>query len=232
VAVEMEKRAIIVNEEAATCALIEKVLSSAGIESLTVIKSEEAPEVLRHGKFAVAFLDCGKASPDGLELARQMRASASNRLTPIVLISDDQRPGAMARGFEAGASFFVFKPIDKDRLLRLVRATRGAIEDVHRRTRRVPARSKVQITFRGQEIAAETINVSMEGMLIRTPRMLPVGSSVEVRLQLNSSMKPVTGAGSVVRVHGNEEMGIHLGRLTLEDSQRLQEYLLPLVPVA
>jgi DNA-binding response OmpR family regulator len=239
----MEKRAIIVNHEAATCELIEKVLSSAGIESLTVIKSEDATEVLRHGKFAVAFLDCGKASPGGLELARQMRASESNRLTLIVLISDDQRPGAMARGFEAGASFFVFKPIDKDRLLRLVRATRGAIEDVHRRTRRVPARSKVQITFRGKEIVAETINVSMEGivaetinvsmegMLIRTPRMLPVGSSVEVRLQLNSSMKPITGAGSVVRVHGHEEMGIHLGRLTLENSQRLQEYLLPFIPV-
>jgi DNA-binding response OmpR family regulator len=226
----MEKRAIIVDREAATCELIEKVLSSAGIESLTVTKSEEAPEILRHGKFAVAFLDYGKASPDGLALARQMRASGSNRLTPIVLISDDQRPAAMAKGFEAGASFFVYKPIDKDRLLRLVRATRGAIDDVHRRTRRVATKSKVQITFRGQEIVGETINVSMEGILIRAPRTLPVGSSVGVSLHLNQSMKPVVGAGSVVRVHGHEEMGIHLGRLTLEDSQRLQEYLLPLIP--
>jgi len=33
----------------------------------------------------------------------------------------------------------------------------------------------------------------------------------------------------VVRMHGREEMGIHLGRLTLEESQRLQEYLLPLL---
>jgi CheY-like chemotaxis protein len=212
--------------------LIQKVLSSAGIESVTVTKSEEAPEILRHGKFAVAFLDYHMASPDGTALARQMRASGSNRLTPIILISDDQRPAAMARGFEAGASFFVYKPIDKDRLLRLVRATQGAIDDVHRRTRRVPAKSKVQITFRGQEIVGETINVSLEGMLIRTPRTLPVGSSVGVRLQLNQAMKPVTGAGSVVRVHGHEEMGIHLGRLTLEDSQRLQEYLLPLLPGA
>jgi two-component system chemotaxis response regulator CheY len=227
----MEKRAIIVDDEAATCELIEKVLSSAGIVSLTVTKSEEAPEILRHGKFAVAFLDYGMAFPDGPALARQMRASSSNRLTPIVLISDDQRPAAMAEGFEAGASFFVYKPIDKDRLLRLIRATQGAIDDVHRRTRRVAARSKVQLTFRGQEIVGETINVSMEGMLIRTPRTLPVGSSVGVSLHLNQAMKPVVGAGSVVRVHGQEEMGIHLGRLTLEDSQKLQEYLLPLIPL-
>ena len=112
----MEKRAIVVDDEPATCELIEKVLTSAGIESLTVTKSEEAPEILRHGKFAVAFLDYEMAFPDGLTLARQMRASGSNRLTAIVLISHDQRPAEMTKGFEAGASFFVYKPIDKDRL--------------------------------------------------------------------------------------------------------------------
>ncbi|HEY4817993.1 MAG TPA: response regulator [Candidatus Acidoferrum sp.] len=228
----MEKRAIIVDDEAATCELIEKVLTSAGIESTKVTKSEEAPEILRHGKFDVAFLDYEMAFPDGLTLARQMRASGSNRLTPIVLVSDDQRPAAMARGFEAGASFFVYKPIDKERLLRLVRATQGAIDNVLRRTRRVPLKSKVQIKFRGQEIEGETVNVSLEGMLIRTPRMLPIGSSVGVSLQLNQAMTPVVGAGSVVRLHGREEMGIHLGRLTREQSQRLQEYLLPLLPGA
>jgi CheY-like chemotaxis protein len=228
----MDKRAIIVDDEPATCALIEKVLTSAGIESLTVTKSEEAPEVLRRGKFAVAFLDYEMESPDGLTLVRQMRASGSNRLTPIVLISHDQRPAAMARAFEAGASFFVYKPIDKDRLLRLIRVTQSAIEDMHRRTRRVEVRSKVQITFRGQEIEGETVNVSLEGMLVRTSRMLPVGSSVGVSLHLNQAMKPVIATGSVVRLIGHEQMGIHLGRLTLEESQELQEYLLPLLPGA
>jgi hypothetical protein len=88
----------------------------------------------------------------------------------------------------------------------------------------------VNIKFRGQEIEGETINVSLEGMLIRTPRMLPIGSSVDVSLRLSHAMEPVVGAGSVVRLHGHEQMGIHLGRLTLEESQGLQECLLPLLP--
>lgn len=226
----MEKRAIIVDDEAATCELIEKVLSSAGIESLTVTKSEEAPAILRHGRFAVAFLDYHMEFPDGPELARQMRASGSNRRTPIVMISDDQRPAAVSEGFEAGASFFLYKPVDKERLQRLVRATQASIENGLRRTRRVPLKSKVHLRFRGQEIEGETINVSLEGMLIRTPRTLPIGSSVDVALQLNHAMEPIVGAGSVVRLEGHERMGIHLGRLTLEESQKLQEYLLPLLP--
>src|SRR5229473_44948 len=216
----MENRAIIVDDEPAICELIEKVLTSAGIESLTVTKSEEAPEILRHGRFAVAFLDYHMDFPDGRALARQMRASGSNRRTPIVMISDDPRPAAVSEGFEAGASFFLYKPVDKDRLQKLVRATQASIENGLRRTRRVELKSKVQIKFRGQEIEGETVNVSLEGMLIRTPRMLPVGSSVDVSLQLNQAMKPVIGAGSVVRVLGHEQMGIHLGRLTLEESRR------------
>jgi DNA-binding response OmpR family regulator len=52
----MEKRAIIVDDEAATCELIEKVLTSAGIESLTVTKSDQVPGIPRHGRLAVAFL--------------------------------------------------------------------------------------------------------------------------------------------------------------------------------
>ncbi len=156
----MEKRAIIVDDEASTCELIEKVLNSAGIESLTVTNSREAPELLRHGRFAVAFLDHHMEFPDGLELARQMRASGSNRRTPIVFISDDQRPAAVSEGFEAGASFFLYKPVDKERVQRLVQATQTSIENGLRRTRRVAMKSKVDISYRGQKIEAETINVT------------------------------------------------------------------------
>jgi DNA-binding response OmpR family regulator len=226
----MQKRALVVDDERSTCDLIEKVLSSVGIDSLCLTTSSEAPSVLRLGRFAVAFLDYHMAQPDGPELTRQMRDSVYNRLTPVILLSDDQRPNAVSNGFKAGASFFLYKPIDRDRLLRLVRATHGAIEQGQRRTRRVPLKSRVQLQFCGQEFEAETIDVSMEGLLIRTPRIIPLGSSVGVCLYLGKSMSPILGAGSVVRLPGKDQMGIHLGRLSIAESQRLQEFLLPLIP--
>lgn len=228
----MQKRALIVDDDRNTCDLIEKVLTSVGIESLSITKSSEAAGILRHGRFTVAFLDYCMESPDGPELTRQMRDSTYNRMTPIVLISDDQHPQAMSDGFKAGASFFLYKPIDRDRLLRLVRATHGAIEHAHRRTRRVPLRSRVQLQFRGQEIDAETIDVSMEGLLIKSPRIIPIGSSVSVCMHLGQAATPILGSGSVVRLHGHDQMGIHLGRLNISESQRLQEFLLPLIPEA
>src|SRR5260370_2108063 len=143
----MQRRGLVVDDEPVVCEMIGQVLKSAGMEALTLTRSTEAPEIIDEGKFDMVFLDLHMASPDGIELARQMRSSRFNRMTPIVLISDDQRPSALSVGFAAGASFFLYKPIDKSRLLQLVQATQGAIEHDRLRTRRVPLRSKVRLKF-------------------------------------------------------------------------------------
>ena len=225
------KRALIVDDDQATCELIERALTSVGMDSLSVTSSEDVPEILRRARFAVAFLDHHMKSPDGPALARQMRSSGSNRLTPIILISDDKRPAAVSEGFDAGASFFLYKPIDKDRVLRLIRASQSAIDHGMRRTRRVDLKAPIRISFAGQAIEGETLNLSLEGMLVRVPRVLPIGSSVEVQFQTGKMSKPIAAFGSVVRLHGREEMGIHLARLTVDDSQRLQDCLLPLIAI-
>ncbi|HEY6267101.1 MAG TPA: response regulator [Candidatus Acidoferrum sp.] len=87
-----------------------KILKSAGSEAMTLTRSTEAPEMLEEGMFDVVFLDLHMPSPDGIDLACQLRSSRFNRLTPIIMISDDQRPSALSVGFAAGASFFLYKP--------------------------------------------------------------------------------------------------------------------------
>jgi len=227
----MHRRGLIVDDEPLVCELIGKVLNSAGMEALAVTRSTEAPGILEGAKFDVVFLDLHMAFPDGIELARQMRSSRYNRTTPIVLISDDQRPSALSVGFAAGASFFLYKPIDKDRLLKLVRATQGSVEHEQRRTRRVSIQSKVRFLFGKEELEGETINVSMSGLLLLATRIAPVGASLRMNLQFSQQMRPLLAAGSVVRIQRGNQMGIQLDQLTLSDSERLQEFLLPLIPM-
>jgi two-component system chemotaxis response regulator CheY len=226
----MLRRGLIVDDEPLVCQMIAKVLNSAGMEALTLTRSTEAPDILEEGKFDVVFLDLHMPYPDGIELARQMRNSRSNRATPIILISDDQRPSALSVGFAAGATFFLYKPIDKDRLLKLVRATQGVVEQERRRTRRVPLQSKVRVKFGEEEFEGETVDVSMSGLLVRAPRVAPIGSTLRMSLHLSQRMKPIVAAGSVVRILGGNQMGIHLDQLNFKDSDRLQEFLLQTIP--
>ena len=225
----MQRRGLIVDDEPAVCEMLGKVLTSAGMESLTLTRSSEAPGLLSKGKFDIVFLDLHMAAPDGIELARQIRHSRWNRTTPIILISDDQRPSAMSIGFEAGASFFLYKPIDRERLLKLIRATQGAMEYGRRRTRRVALQSKVTLRHGADDLEGETVDVSLSGLLVKAGRTLPTGSPVHVTLDLAPQMRPVVGVGSVVRVLGGNQMGIQLNQLTVAESERLQEFLLPLI---
>ena len=70
----------------------------------------------------------------------------------------------------------------------------------------------------------------MQGLLIHAQKTLPVGSSVDINLHLARSVGTIVASGSVVRVAGTNQMGIHLGRLGMAESQKLQDFLLPLIP--
>lgn len=225
----MQRRALVVDDEPAVCQLIQDVMSAAGMKSLTLTRSAEAAEHLRGEKFDVVLLDLRMPSPDGVEVARQTRDSGFNRMTPIIMISDDQHISAVSEGFGAGASFFLYKPIDKGRLLHLIRAMQGAIENEKRRFRRVDYRAKVRLKSDKGEIHCETIDISLNGMLVRAQQMLPVGTPVEVKLELSQGEKPFVGPGTVVRKVGEGQMGIEFSLGAQSERARLQESLLPLI---
>src|SRR4029077_8447537 len=77
------------------------------------------------------------------ELARQDRASPVNASTVIVMITGEQDRTVMGRAFEAGVEFFLFKPGERNKLLKLIRATEGSIERERRRFTRVRLRCRV-----------------------------------------------------------------------------------------
>jgi CheY-like chemotaxis protein len=225
----MPRRALIVDDDPAVCEFIRGILSGTGVEVLTLTSGLEALVRLRAEKFTVALFDLRMPAPDGAELARLTRDSGINQRTPIILISDDQSPAAVSQAFAAGASFFLYKPIDKGRLLKLIRATQGAIEHERRRFRRVALRSRVHIGHEQQEWEGETVDVSLNGMLVRGPTDLTAGMTVRVNLYLSPEMKPIVGLGSVMRLLNGNEIGIQLNQLTLAESGRLQDFLLPLI---
>ena len=226
----MQRRVLIVDNEPATCELIERTVNVAGMNALVLSNSSQAARVLSGAKFDLVFLNFHMNAPDGVELARQVRQTRSNRTTPVILISDDQRPSVVAIGFEAGASFMLYKPIDKERLQKILRATQNTVEKERRRTRRIPVQNRVQLWSGGEDIEGETINMSLSGMLVTARRRLAPGTRLQLSVHLVPGTKPISGHGSVVRLVGANQMGIHIERLDSPAEERLEEFLLPLIP--
>lgn len=225
----MCNRALVVDDDLAVCELIHTVLGAAGMGVFVLPASADAPACLRKEKFAVALFDLRMGPPDGMELARLARSSGLNQMTPIILLSDDPGTSAVSEAFSAGASFFLYKPIDKSRLLKLVRATRGAIEQERRRFRRVPLKVPVELNNGQEKLAGETVDVSLNGLLMQADGTIAKGSSVQVTLHLSPDAKPLICGGSVMRILEANRIGIQLHTLPAADHTRFQEFLLPLI---
>src|ERR1700722_6283728 len=90
------------------------------IKAHTISNGTEAAARLKEHRFDAIFLDINLPPPEGMELTRQIRGSTFNCTTPIVIITGSEDRGLMTRAFQAGANLFLFKPIDRMRLLRLI----------------------------------------------------------------------------------------------------------------
>lgn len=222
------KSALVVDGEPMMCSLIEEVLKSEGMDAVTLARGQEAADCAKARKFDVVFVDSSSPLSDGIALTRKIRDSGFNSKTPIIMISSPTYAGILTEGFEAGVSILVYKPIDKARLLRLVRVSQGAIENEIRRFRRIPVQVRARVRCAEVEVDAVTINLSLNGTLLHAQQLFPRGSLVKVRLFLDPA-EPVVVEGTVMRTTGDNEMGVQLAGLRLYESARLQEFLLPLV---
>ena len=72
---------------------------------------------------ALMLLDLNLPGIDGRELLQRFRADAGLRGVPVVVLSTSANPRDVRFCYEAGANAYMVKPVDLDRLERMLRAT-------------------------------------------------------------------------------------------------------------
>jgi two-component system chemotaxis response regulator CheY len=220
---------LVVDDDPLMCELIRDVLESAEIKSHTTSDSQQASILIRDEKFDAVFLDVNMPAPDGIALARQVRASAINRTTPIVMITGENDRGLLSRVFEAGATFVLFKPVDRHRLMRLLRVSEDVIQRESRQFQRVKVTCKVSMQMDQERSVGRTLDMSLNGAMVYADRTFSVGSTIRVDLELNHGKALLSLAARVVRVVGVDCMGLQFENVPLEHARKMQEFLLPLI---
>lgn len=221
----MTSKVLVVDDDPLTCELIHEVLSSAEIEACGVTDSRQAATQLQREKFDAAFLDARMPAPDGIELTRQIRASRLNKTTLVVMITGDEEQRFLTRAFEVGVNFVLFKPVDRQALLRLLRVTRGPMERERQRFARVNAGCRVVMTSGQDQARGITSYISMSGMLVQANRIFALGSMVQLNLELDKGKPVIRGTARVTRQVGMDSMELEFQNLSSAENGRLQEFL-------
>jgi DNA-binding response OmpR family regulator len=127
---DVNERLLVVEDDPAVLDLLRKALTMEGFSVAAVSEGSQAVEALRTGAYDAVVLDVMLPGKDGIEIMREIRASADLADTPVVMLTaraDDESTWA---GWRAGCDSYVPKPFDPNELAallhRLISAREGA----------------------------------------------------------------------------------------------------------
>nr|CRH05024.1 putative response regulator receiver protein [Candidatus Magnetococcus massalia] len=87
---------------------------------LLALNGEEAIRLAHHETIDLVLLDIIMPGMDGYEVCRQLKVSENLRDIPILFTTADTSPAAMIKGIEAGAYYYLTKPLDPKLLLAVI----------------------------------------------------------------------------------------------------------------
>ncbi|MGA6983502.1 MAG: response regulator [Candidatus Sulfotelmatobacter sp.] len=214
-------RLLVVEDDAASLELMEEVFSSLKADVHGVGESSNAAELVNRERFDGIFLDLEMPSMNGFDLARWIRNSSWNRSTPIVIVTGRDDRQTMQEVFSSGATFYLQKPVDRQKLTNLYRTVRGALFECRRRFLRVPLQTDVMCTVGSRQARGMTWNLSQGGMQVEAENLQP-GQQVRVSFRLPSSGTAIDATGIVVWV-AEKRQGIRFEQV--KNPQAIRDFI-------
>jgi two-component system chemotaxis response regulator CheY len=214
---------LVVEDELPMLELMTEVLRSLEAEVRPISNSQEAAAMVNQEKFDGIFMDLGMPNLDGFGLAQKVRTSSWNRSTPIVIVTGRDEREAMHEAFSTGATFFLQKPVDRNKLVRLFRTVRGAMADNRRRYVRAPLQAEVDCQVGSKVSRGRTWNLSQGGLQVEVENLKP-GEIVRVSFRLPGSSVTIESTGTVVWSDQGRQ-GIQFAKMGNQSLVEIQRFL-------
>jgi two-component system, chemotaxis family, chemotaxis protein CheY len=105
--------------------MVSYTLKEAGYAVLEAEDGVQALDVLSKQKADVIITDLNMPNMDGIQLIRSLRAHANYKGTPILMLTTEADDAKKSAGREAGATGWIVKPFNPEKLLAVVKKVSG-----------------------------------------------------------------------------------------------------------
>jgi len=214
---------LVVEDDIANLELMTEVFKTLEAEVRPLNDSESAARVVTQENFDGIFLDLEMPKLNGFELAQKIRESSRNKLTPIVIVTGREDRDAMQKAFAIGATFFLQKPVDRQKLNSLLRTVRGTLLETRRRSARVSMQTEVSCTVGPRTLRGRTWNLSQGGMLLEVEGLKPK-EAVRVSFRLPSSAVVIDASATVVWAKDGRQ-GILFSRVGHQQQEEIRQFI-------
>lgn len=214
---------LVVEDNLASLELMTEVFTSLKAEVRPISDSEKAVGAVNQEKFDGIFLDLEMPKLNGFDLARFIRKSSWNKSTPIVIVTGRDERQTMQDAFALGATFFLQKPVDRQKLSILFRTVSGGMLENRRKYIRAPIQADVACTVGSRTLRGICWNLSQGGMQVQVDGLKPK-DSVRLRFQLPNFAVTIDAAGVVM--WGNEQrQGIQFTNVSAQNQQAIRKFI-------
>jgi len=173
-------------------------LERQGIEVDRMSSQQGALDLAKHVRFDLALLDYAPSGPAVMRLAMGLvEAGLPDHRTNVVLVALPDKVEEARTYVGNAVSAVLSATAPPEEFAQVLHEILGASPRVGVR---VSVRLEVRLQEEGPSLAfRQTEDLSAAGMLVRTPRVLPIGTDVSFRVDLPGDRRSVEGKARVVR---------------------------------
>jgi CheY-like chemotaxis protein len=219
----VDLKALIVSPDAKTVTVFVQIFQDLGVITQSCGDHASASERFAQAKFEAVVLDLDTIL-ERVPFVQTLRQGRTNRNAVVLAVATSD--SAKRRASEHGASFVVERPLAEEQLLPVLRAAYGFMHQYRRRYFRLVIELAVSIRTRaGAEFQCKTINISSEGVALRTPRSMQEGEIVGVAFAISNPGPLMIAEGTVIWDDKHGKAGLHLRFASPQDRDRISEWL-------
>ncbi|MCC7129247.1 MAG: hypothetical protein B6D39_08215 [Anaerolineae bacterium UTCFX2] len=105
------KSVVIVEDEPETADMLVEMMRLIGFQTYACLTGLKAVDLIAEKKPSTILLDQMMPELSGLDVLQSLRLDPSLRHIPVIIVSAKSLPADMKRGLEAGAAYYLTKPV-------------------------------------------------------------------------------------------------------------------------
>jgi two-component system chemotaxis response regulator CheY len=116
----MSKCILVVDDSLSIRKLVGNLLKKAGFDVVEAADGKQALDKLNTQPLSLIITDINMPVMDGIEFIKAVRCTSEHKFTPILCLTTETEDSKKNEGRDAGATGWVIKPFDGERLMRAI----------------------------------------------------------------------------------------------------------------
>ena len=122
----MSKNVMVVDDSFTTRKMLSFLLKGEGFNVVSAENGIDALEKLPFSNIDIIITDLNMPQMDGLELVNSLKKNPGYMDIPVIMLTTESEDSDKQKGFEAGASSYLIKPVPQDVLIKEVKKFLGS----------------------------------------------------------------------------------------------------------